>query len=293
MNNLLENRTCPLEGGGSLISAERYDSLLSQHSRAELDALQLRRCHERFRIVAIGAPVPPFIGQPLDPPLRSRFAALRLEPLSNSARTKLAEHAMLSTSTTSSLAWRAVLTLESFCISQQQQQQQSQQSTTMSRLVRVPPIASCVISPFAARSISQFDAQSLEHLLRRVLPLDVLPLPDSALVWRAISEVIDTSPPLFSSSPSLLLFGYRIVARANGANDSSLLFTFRHIATNKLTRLPLIDGCIARHTTPPTATATIDELAPPPSQQQSMMRALPIHGELIAALVADLISGAW
>lgn len=54
LNNLLENRTCPLDGGGSLISAQRYDSLLQTHSKSELDALQLRRCHKRFRIIAIG-----------------------------------------------------------------------------------------------------------------------------------------------------------------------------------------------------------------------------------------------
>jgi hypothetical protein len=59
----------------------------------QLNNLNLKRCHENFRVFAIGnfeenwivngvafhlkfskgAPTPPFIGQPLDPPLRSRF----------------------------------------------------------------------------------------------------------------------------------------------------------------------------------------------------------------------------
>ena len=36
---------------------------------------QLVRVSERFRVIAIGLPVPPFPGFPLDPPLRSRFVA--------------------------------------------------------------------------------------------------------------------------------------------------------------------------------------------------------------------------
>jgi hypothetical protein len=42
-------------------------------TKAELDALQLVRVHENFRVIAVGVPVPPFPGNPLDPPLRSRF----------------------------------------------------------------------------------------------------------------------------------------------------------------------------------------------------------------------------
>ena len=29
--------------------------------------------HPQFRVIALGVPVPPFPGNPLDPPLRSRF----------------------------------------------------------------------------------------------------------------------------------------------------------------------------------------------------------------------------
>ena len=36
---------------------------------------QLVRVSEDFRVIALGLPVPQYIGNPLDPPLRSRFQA--------------------------------------------------------------------------------------------------------------------------------------------------------------------------------------------------------------------------
>ena len=38
--------------------------------------------HRSFRVIAIGAPVPPYTGYPLDPPFRSRFQARFLDPTS-------------------------------------------------------------------------------------------------------------------------------------------------------------------------------------------------------------------
>lgn len=38
--------------------------------------------HQSFRVIAIGAPVPPYTGYPLDPPFRSRFQARFLDPAS-------------------------------------------------------------------------------------------------------------------------------------------------------------------------------------------------------------------
>lgn len=37
---------------------------------------------EKFRVIALGLPVPKYQGQPLDPPLRSRFQALNVGPKS-------------------------------------------------------------------------------------------------------------------------------------------------------------------------------------------------------------------
>jgi len=56
--------------------------LLSQdHSKQELDDLKLVRVNERFRVLALGLPVPRYQGNPLDPPLRSRFQARDVNPI--------------------------------------------------------------------------------------------------------------------------------------------------------------------------------------------------------------------
>ncbi|KAG7215042.1 hypothetical protein INR49_006632 [Caranx melampygus] len=59
LNNLLENREMQLEDGRFLMSAERYDKLLQDHTKEELDSWKIVR----------------YKGNPLDPPLRSRFQA--------------------------------------------------------------------------------------------------------------------------------------------------------------------------------------------------------------------------
>lgn len=75
LNNLLENREMQLDDGRFLVAAERYDKLLEDHTKEELDQLKLVRVSERFRVIALGHPVPRYKGNPLDPPLRSRFQA--------------------------------------------------------------------------------------------------------------------------------------------------------------------------------------------------------------------------
>ncbi|XP_074550636.1 von Willebrand factor A domain-containing protein 8 [Halichoeres trimaculatus] len=75
LNNLLENREMQLEDGRFLMSAERYDKLLKDHTKEELDSWKIVRVSEDFRVIALGLPVPKYKGNPLDPPLRSRFQA--------------------------------------------------------------------------------------------------------------------------------------------------------------------------------------------------------------------------
>ncbi|XP_049873594.1 von Willebrand factor A domain-containing protein 8 [Pectinophora gossypiella] len=75
LNNLLENREMHLEDGRFLIPAARYDKLLQEHGPEEVSKWRLVRVDENFRVIALGLPVPRYSGQPLDPPLRSRFQA--------------------------------------------------------------------------------------------------------------------------------------------------------------------------------------------------------------------------
>ncbi|KAG1945294.1 von Willebrand factor A domain-containing protein 8 [Pimephales promelas] len=75
LNNLLENREMQLEDGRFLMSAQRYDKLLEEHTKEEMEAWKIVRVSEDFRVIALGLPVPRYKGNPLDPPLRSRFQA--------------------------------------------------------------------------------------------------------------------------------------------------------------------------------------------------------------------------
>ncbi|XP_034741708.1 von Willebrand factor A domain-containing protein 8 [Etheostoma cragini] len=75
LNNLLENREMQLEDGRFLMSYQRYDKLLQEHTKDELDSWKIVRVSEDFRVIALGLPVPKYKGNPLDPPLRSRFQA--------------------------------------------------------------------------------------------------------------------------------------------------------------------------------------------------------------------------
>ena len=81
LNNLLENREMQLDDGRFLVAAPRYDRLLDDHTRQQLDDLNLVRVSEHFRVIALGLPIPRYQGNPLDPPLRSRFQARDIHPL--------------------------------------------------------------------------------------------------------------------------------------------------------------------------------------------------------------------
>eukprot|EP00041_Stephanoeca_diplocostata_P021699 m.509785 g.509785 ORF g.509785 m.509785 type:complete len:1988 (-) comp21889_c0_seq22:1623-7586(-) len=85
LNNLLENREMQLEDGRFLVAPHRYDELLQQHSPAEMKASNYVRVDERFRIIALGLPVPRYPGNPLDPPLRSRFQAREIRDAGHAA----------------------------------------------------------------------------------------------------------------------------------------------------------------------------------------------------------------
>jgi MoxR-like ATPase len=82
LNNLLENREMHLEDGRFLVSAERYDNLLKDHGKEELDKMGLVRVSENFRVMALGLPIPKYKGSALDPPLRSRFQSRDITNLS-------------------------------------------------------------------------------------------------------------------------------------------------------------------------------------------------------------------
>lgn len=75
LNNLLENREMALEDGRLLIRYERWKDLLNKNQNLSDKIVPV---HPNFRVIGISIPVPPFQGNPLDPPLRSRFQACEI-----------------------------------------------------------------------------------------------------------------------------------------------------------------------------------------------------------------------
>ena len=83
LNNLLENREMQLEDGKFLMAHDRYDELAESGS---MKSEHLVRTHQDFRVAALALPVPAYKGKSLDPPLRSRFQARRIDPPSASTQ---------------------------------------------------------------------------------------------------------------------------------------------------------------------------------------------------------------
>ncbi|GAA5995340.1 uncharacterized protein JCM10292_005112 [Rhodotorula paludigena] len=77
LNNLLEYREMNLEDGTHIVSAKRYDLMVSNGE----DTTNFLPAHPDFRIIALGVPVPPYPGLPIDPPFRSRFQARYVDPV--------------------------------------------------------------------------------------------------------------------------------------------------------------------------------------------------------------------
>ena len=69
-----------LEDGRFLVHPKRYDSLTKTNKMNVMDKWKLVRVSERFIVMALGLPVPPYVGHPPDPPLRSRFQSRNIKP---------------------------------------------------------------------------------------------------------------------------------------------------------------------------------------------------------------------
>jgi len=59
-----------------------WPNAFQEHGQEVLDKWRIVRASERFRVIALGLPVPPYRGNSLDPPLRSRFQARTIYPSS-------------------------------------------------------------------------------------------------------------------------------------------------------------------------------------------------------------------
>lgn len=96
LNNLLENREMQLEDGRFLTNPKRFDALLETHGEEQIKRWRLVRASERFRVIALGLPVPPYFGNALDPPLRSRFQAHAVGAPATASALELMKQAIVS-----------------------------------------------------------------------------------------------------------------------------------------------------------------------------------------------------
>ncbi|XP_072473221.1 von Willebrand factor A domain-containing protein 8 isoform X2 [Notamacropus eugenii] len=158
LNNLLENREMQLEDGRFLMSAERYDKLLQEHTKTELDSWKIVRVSEDFRVIALGLPVPRYSGNPLDPPLRSRFQARDIYYL------PFKDHLKLLYSVGSNVAAERVSQVLSFATTLC-----SQESSTLG----LPdfPLDSL---PAAVQILDSFPTMSVQHLIQWLYPYTIL-----------------------------------------------------------------------------------------------------------------------
>lgn len=97
LNNLLENREMSLDDGSFLAAPSRgadVDPLSGMSDEERQRAPQragagggearVRHAKRGFVVIGIGLPQPTYAGNPLDPPLRSRFATRRVRPIGGS-----------------------------------------------------------------------------------------------------------------------------------------------------------------------------------------------------------------
>uniref|UniRef100_A0A8B9F340 von Willebrand factor A domain-containing protein 8 n=1 Tax=Amazona collaria TaxID=241587 RepID=A0A8B9F340_9PSIT len=157
LNNLLENREMQLEDGRFLMSAERYDKLLQSHTKSELDAWKIVRVSEDFRVIALGLPVPKYSGNPLDPPLRSRFQARDVYHL------PFKDHLQLLYSIGSNISTERISQLLSFATTLC-----SQESSTLG----LPDFPLDSLSA-AVQILDSFPMISVQHVIDRLYPYNV------------------------------------------------------------------------------------------------------------------------
>ncbi|XP_074844543.1 von Willebrand factor A domain-containing protein 8 isoform X3 [Carettochelys insculpta] len=158
LNNLLENREMQLEDGRFLMSAERYDKLLQEHTKTELDAWKIVRVSEDFRVIGLGLPVPRYSGNPLDPPLRSRFQARDVYHL------PFKDHLKLLYSVGSNVSAQRISQLLSFATTLC-----SQESSTLG----LPDFPLDSLSA-AVQILDSFPMMSVQHIIKWLYPYNIL-----------------------------------------------------------------------------------------------------------------------
>lgn len=179
LNNLLENREMALEDRRFLLAPERAIQLERDGCLASDPTHRLVPVHKDFLVIALGLPGR---GNPLDPPLRSRFAALVVDPMQPSESLESLVQAAPSV---------PVSTVQRLCKAAGALQQLSQME---SRGVKSRESGLLSIFPdgglgSAVKLLESFPKLSPVEALRRIYPVQLMPLEAKQLT--AIEKVFN------------------------------------------------------------------------------------------------------
>lgn len=155
-----------------LVSPKRFAQISATHTQEQIKSLGLVPVHPRFQVIALGLPVPRFEGNPLDPPLRSRFQARNVNALAADAQLSIIRHmypnvdpSIVSKIVSFAEALNRMQALTSAGV------QSQDDSLHIARMLALPPTAAVD----AARLLGKFPNADIRDILTRVYPFEARP----------------------------------------------------------------------------------------------------------------------
>lgn len=209
LNNLLENREMNLDDGTHIIHPSRH--ALMDHDDGGINFIP---AHRSFRVIALGMPVPPYKGYPLDPPFRSRFQARLLDTISSLSALVPNESANTDTQTLYSKLRDIILAVQL-----SSELRDPLQNISRSVLPLFPQNALQKLSQLLTLFPPTFDIPASDQLARVVLTLNPLLIHAPFEAWALLSQQFEKAGlgPLSSPSSAGLIdgsgfFGYRVLS---------------------------------------------------------------------------------
>ena len=189
LNNLLENREMQLEDGRFLVAPKRFDALVIQGKLGAAGAAanaRLVRVSPDFRVIAVGVPAPPFPGNPLDPPLRSRFQARYIDRVPTSALLMALRTVHAPTVPADKMARLLALYEAIWALGDQQGTASGAEQRNMAYSALCYPCEHSIVS--AARLLEHVPTVTVDDALSRIFPAQ----PGSGLLEGEAAELVQT-----------------------------------------------------------------------------------------------------
>lgn len=180
LNNILENREQDLPDGTSLVPANRIERARQEEAlktgQKASNISRFQAVDPNFRVIALGLPTPPYKGNPLDPPFRSRYQARWVEgvvpsSLENNAGLQGESSELASALKTRFFEWAALLRLH---------------ATAARGSDLLPPASQLPNVPSTALSL-------LDDLISRFPPAQALPQPPEITLTEEEQNLVNIS----------------------------------------------------------------------------------------------------